>query len=199
MIEFNFKGGLGNQMFQYAFYLYLKKQYPQTTFLFDTDNYRYEKFHTGFELTRVFPTCDVKFERTHIPLLKKGYYKLKTNIKKRIYYLMPWVEYITEDNFKVKLLRHLSLYKRYFVRGTWYSDKYFTEVQDDVKQIFQFDNNLTEENRMLLSDIECCNSVGMHVRRGDFISLNVEHIPLSESNFYERAVNKVLVNKRGGR
>lgn len=192
MIEFNFKGGLGNQMFQYAFYLHLKKRYPQMAFFFDTDCYRYEKFHTGFELTRVFPACDVRFDRKPSSFVEKGYYKLKANIKNRIYRLMPWIEYITEENAEAKLLNGLSLRKRYFVKGTWYSDKYFTDVQDDVKAVFRFDNNLTEENRMLLSDIERSNSVSLHVRRGDFISLNVERIPLSESNFYERAVNKVF-------
>jgi hypothetical protein len=192
MIEFNFKGGLGNQMFQYAFYLHLKKLYPQTKFLFDTDCYRYENFHTGFELARVFPACDVKFDRRPYSFVEKGYYKLKANIKKRIYRLMPWIEYITEENADAKLLNGLSLNKRYFVKSTWYSDKYFTDVQDDVKEVFRFDNNLTEENKMLLYDIERSNSVSMHVRRGDFISLNVERIPLSESNFYKCAVNKVF-------
>ena len=50
----NFKGGLGNQMFQYAFLLSLKEKYKEELILMDTSAYKIEKMHNGFELTRRF-------------------------------------------------------------------------------------------------------------------------------------------------
>lgn len=40
MIKVLFSGGLGNQMFQYAFYLWLKKNYSQIRILADLTPYK---------------------------------------------------------------------------------------------------------------------------------------------------------------
>ena len=37
----NISGGLGNQMFQYAFAVFLKKHYPNETIYIDTHHYHY--------------------------------------------------------------------------------------------------------------------------------------------------------------
>ena len=47
-------GGLGNQMFQYAFYKALCKQYPDTQVTMDIYNVFDEDLHNGYELGRVF-------------------------------------------------------------------------------------------------------------------------------------------------
>ena len=44
--------GLGNQMFQYAFYLALKQHRPDTKI--DASVYRYRPSHNGYELERIF-------------------------------------------------------------------------------------------------------------------------------------------------
>ena len=54
MIILRFTSGLGNQMFQYAFYTYLRKKYPETEVLADTTWYKWNKAHQGFELRRLF-------------------------------------------------------------------------------------------------------------------------------------------------
>jgi hypothetical protein len=49
-----FSGGLGNQMFQYAFYKSLKTMYPLTTIKTDISYYQVKKYHYGFELPKIF-------------------------------------------------------------------------------------------------------------------------------------------------
>ena len=52
-----FKGGLGNQLFQYAFYKYLSRK--DETFYFYNDAW-YNVSHNGFELDKYFKTDDLK-------------------------------------------------------------------------------------------------------------------------------------------
>ena len=52
MIIIKYKGGLGNQMFQYAFQLAMQKHYPGETIKADISHYRLQKEHNGFELER---------------------------------------------------------------------------------------------------------------------------------------------------
>ena len=50
-----FTGGLGNQIFGYAFYCFLKQQFPKTNFY---DNYRSKtKEHFGLEINKWFNVC----------------------------------------------------------------------------------------------------------------------------------------------
>jgi hypothetical protein len=53
----NIIGGIGNQMFQYAFAVALKARNPEEEVLIDTSHFNGYRLHTGFELKRVF---DVK-------------------------------------------------------------------------------------------------------------------------------------------
>ena len=47
-----FWGGLGNQMFQYAFYKAMEKRYPNVKA--DLSCYDFDKSHNGYELDRIF-------------------------------------------------------------------------------------------------------------------------------------------------
>ena len=67
-----FSGGLGNQMFQYAFYLFLKKKGIKA--VIDNSLYSEFKMHNGFELIKVF---DIKesiyrtyFLKVHLIFIK---------------------------------------------------------------------------------------------------------------------------------
>ena len=59
----NIMGGLGNQMFEYAFALSLQERFPKEEVLIDTSHYghiffkRYKgaNLHNGFEVHEVFP------------------------------------------------------------------------------------------------------------------------------------------------
>ena len=62
-------GGLGNQMFQYAFAIALKQKYPKEEIKIDTQLYRFpfvkkykgnNFYHNGFEIQRVFPNATLQ-------------------------------------------------------------------------------------------------------------------------------------------
>lgn len=54
MILVRFSGGIGNQLFQFAMYEKLKKEYPNMEVRADLSFYTLEHVHNGFELERVF-------------------------------------------------------------------------------------------------------------------------------------------------
>lgn len=47
-------GGLGNQMFQYALYLALKKHFHDEKIMIDTSCFIGYPLHNGFELDKIF-------------------------------------------------------------------------------------------------------------------------------------------------
>ena len=65
----NIIGGLGNQMFQYAFALVLKEKYPEEEVLIDTQLFRFpivkkykgnNFYHHGYEIGEAFPYAPLK-------------------------------------------------------------------------------------------------------------------------------------------
>ena len=59
MIVVKYNGGIGNQLFQYAFSLYCK-QYCSTVYA-DTAEYRRKTIHGGFLLETLIPTWTTEF------------------------------------------------------------------------------------------------------------------------------------------
>lgn len=58
MFKIKMSGGLGNQLFCYAFYLRMQQQFPTEQIEIDYSNYKYCKFHNGLRLAQVF---DIKY------------------------------------------------------------------------------------------------------------------------------------------
>ena len=70
-------GGLGNQMFQYAFAVALKKENPDEAVYVDTHHFNYlfvkkyktSNLHNGYELEKLFSNIDI--EKAPISMLMK--------------------------------------------------------------------------------------------------------------------------------
>lgn len=146
-----FSGGLGNQLFQYAFgkvlvsygkkvayhnsdynnAAELKKQWPRL--------YRMDKFHTDITLS---------------PLLRQG------NIKDRIFDFVGR-KYIPPKEGDYNYL------------GYWQCADYYYDVRDDMKKAFTLKEEYeTDEYKKWRDKITSEPSVAMHVRRGDYMELN---------------------------
>ena len=103
-------------------------------------------------------------------------------------------------NIKVTLATPLDclisrLFKTY-LDGYWQSEKYFIEYSDQIRQDFKLkprpDKNVTE----YLKKIKKTNSVAIHVRRGDYVSIARigQSVGICGVKYYQRAIR--LITKK---
>lgn len=121
-------GGLGNQMFQYAFLLALKaKGYKMCLFL-ATDQWEH---HTGFELCRVF---DINRKISYWEKLCR---KFPFPFRK-----IFMLSHKTFKDFNFLYQREALSSNNYdYYYGTWQSELYFKGIRDIILKEFSF--NLT--------------------------------------------------------
>lgn len=150
-------GGLGNQMFQYAYLLMLKnKGYNVSAFI---PSNKWEHIG-GFELKRAFGI------------------EHKQSIWERLYQLgFPFTRLFSLShktyfgkNFRVNN-EDLSPDKKYgYFYGTWQSDKYLINPKE-IRKTFRFDEKgLSPRTTQLANALRGALAVSVHVRRGDYQS-----------------------------
>lgn len=183
----NIFGGLGNQMFQYALMIALKSKYGEDV-LADTHYLADYKRHNGLELEHVFAiklplatAKDVKRVAFYAPNYKIHRIAKHLHIKKPSTVLELLSRPYHDDVFVEK--------NRYY-DGYWQDPRYFEDVNEKVKASFAFRNSLDERNERLCQEICCCNSIGIHVRRGDYLKNN-RYQDICDVDYYSRAIEHI--------
>ncbi len=161
-----FLGGLGNQMFQYAFYKALKQQFKQVK----ADIHEFDKYtlHNGFELEEIFPVQLKYASLLEISLLDHRnrawkYRKLRKLLFMKGEYYEEWPFF----SYKASLFSDHAP-KLYW--GYWQHHRYVDRVADQLRKEFVFPCLRPSKNLDLLKALEReGNSVAIHVRRGDYL------------------------------
>lgn len=192
MICIKFGGGLGNQMFQYGMYLLMRKLYPKAQIKIDLDSYKYVRFHTGFDLKRVFgveiPDYDLKSKYSRVEYY---YYKIRVNLKKKFCSLniMGVKSFNGDDPYINPELFHLNARSYNYLYATWESEYYISQVKYEVMGAFKFKSFQTDKNILIQKDMMNCYSVSLHIRRGDY--LKSPFVALAETDYYANALNYI--------
>lgn len=170
-----FKGGLGNQMFQYAFFLSLKERHSLSWYLFDNEESLY--CHDGITLENVFGIKMAKRAkwfrriRRHLPRVVRHAHRVEQ--KNALQY--------DDSYFDEKGL--VTLFD-----GYWQSDKYFAQIADEIRKAFCFREEWMNSRTIQLSEmLKGGNYVSVHIRRGDYLPLADYHGLCSES-YYRDAI-----------
>lgn len=171
MIILRLMGGLGNQMFQYAFgralALRTKSELKlDLSFLNNKENVT----HTfrDYELS-VFGLSSSIAD----PSEMKPYEKWKYGIKGKFRNIFPVFfpnKILQERSFRFDLDAY-SFKGNGLAIGYWQSEKYFLDHAVQIRQDFIFKENLSEQNEKLIEKIKSVRSFSMHVRRGDMVHL----------------------------
>lgn len=147
-----FGGGLGNQLFGYAFTNYIRSRFPEQK-VYGVYNKKMLSEHYGLELERWFEV-DLPPSRWWVSALTGSLYAIKK--------ITGWKglldldqNVMQKENALVYFAQHTD--KRYIPDGEWIKFK----VDD---------NNLNDDNKRVLEEIRNSNSVFVHVRRGDYLS-----------------------------
>lgn len=148
-----FTGGLGNQMFEFAFYFYMKKKFPRDKF-YGLYNKKKLSEHHGLEINKWF---DVQMPRS-------TWYSNMT----------AYAIYVLRNVFKFSRWYDSDRYvwsnkKAFMFNAFKYTKEYFPEGNNWLR--FKIDCGLfEEENKTAIDAIDNTESVFIHVRRGDYLS-----------------------------
>jgi len=189
------KGGLGNQMFFYAFFLFLKKKGFKAKLLWFY--YIFTKHHSGIEIYSVF-TLDLKKS----PLSAQIFLQLGNFLHFKFLRRIVWSIF---DLYYFKYLKisqtnpysfHSILFQKnkhtIFFDGFWQNYKYVEFVKDELLINFVFKGNYNDTVNRYLSEMQNCHSVSLHVRRGDYLTPEFSNLNVIKTNdYYIKAIKYI--------
>jgi len=187
MIITKLMGGLGNQMFQYAAGRALSDTY-NTSLKLDISYYEKEDiFKRSFILDKFniignIATVDDKQKFINKNYLYKLAEKLKPSFKRKIIIEKPFEYY--RDFEKIGDDAYLD--------GYWQSEKYFKHIESIIRNEFTL-KNISKAVKEIIFDIEKNNTVSIHTRRADYVTLkNVnERYGICSIEYYQAAINNI--------
>jgi hypothetical protein len=194
MIIVQLLGGLGNQMFQYAFGQRLAFEYSQPVY-YDT---RLLRDHSSGRHARNYEFCldvfstevneapvsqAIRYSADGLPRIVRGACKLCgiTNPNRRT----------TEVAFGYDESR-IGISPPAYFAGLWQSFKYFTPIASQIRNKMSFRHELPKPSLDLQEALSSDNSVCLHVRRTDYLTQN-QNSPLGfvGLDYYRTAVQKL--------
>lgn len=156
-------GGLGNQMFQFAFALSLKKQNPSIPVVYDYKSLTSFGIHNGMELNKVFglnlKQCSI---RDIIPYVWPNHNKMWIRLN-RFY---PRRKYLIDEHSFDKFRE--SPNNSYYFDGFWQEEQFLKPAEREIRDKFTI-TDLDLRNKQMSQFIKCHNCASIHVRRGDYI------------------------------
>ena len=168
------QGGLGNQMFQYAFYLAKKKKSNKVDY--DCGLLSIDKQHNGFELDKLF-NVRYKTNKFRVFLLRVILFMFnKKNALCRFSLLLIsscLKLRLIEDTMPSLFNSQLLISQDAYYYGYWQTEKYFRGIEFDLKYIFSFPLCALSKKTIECKDLICIsNSISVHIRRGDYLKEN---------------------------
>ncbi len=171
MIIVNLKGGLGNQMFEYAAGKCLATKHNtelkfDASFLLDR-NPALNIVFRDYDLD-IFPAIAVPFAATKEVIQRKSYidYTFKFRILNQIN-SRPGC--FRESTFSYNK-KFETLGSEGYLDGYWQSEKYFKPIENIIRKDFAFSPLQLQKNYKLLQEILSSKAVCINIRRGDFVN-----------------------------
>lgn len=196
MIIVRLKGGMGNQMFQYALGRVISLKYDSNllidlSFLLNkTKRPKFYKFTARNYDLDVFNINATIALKNQIPLthrLLQGKLGLIIDYLTRKFSFVKGIE--KKQGFDINVL---NISDGSYLDGYWQSYKYFGNIRNILLTDFTLKNNLPEHVESLKKIIENENSVCVHVRRGDYVG-NPEY-DILDKNFYMKGIEIIKKN-----
>ncbi|WP_214229598.1 alpha-1,2-fucosyltransferase [Pedobacter sp. B4-66] len=171
MIVVNLMGGLGNQMFQYAFakYLSLRHNLPiyinASIYIEKSSNrpYSLENLNIGYHLIGDGSNLDIQVTEDDLVYINEGSFHFDNTSFGKLDYL---------ESLNTKLI---------VLNGYWQSNKYFIANDDVIKNEFVPKKKLDDRGLILRNRIKSVNAVMINVRHGDYLTKLDYHGVVSES------------------
>ncbi len=192
-------GGLGNQMFQYALgrNLSFKNNVELKVETSDFDDpknprlYKLDKFNVNAILANKKDFREIGLpnmeNRDFLSRIARRIFRIfdgRKSIYKRKFVIEPHF-YFCPDILKITSSCYLS--------GVWQSEKYFKDVEEVIRKEFTLRNKPSAETENWIQKTSGCNSVSIHIRRGDYVNspkTNQFH-GVCSIEYYDRAIDLI--------
>ena len=184
-----FCGGLGNQMFQYAFLRSLQSRGRSVK--------AYLGFYTKHPDLRPFCLTDV-FEGINLDvvsqedfdIIDERWKKIKEDKSK----LKSFIDNTHDRFFWVEEISGVYIPEVYMTAncvfaGYWQTEKYFRKIEQKLKKEFTF-SKITEE--LYRYGEMCSDCVGLHVRRGDYLDCPGLYGGVCTQPYYDKALDYIM-------
>ena len=162
MIKMKLYGGIGNQLFQWA---YAKSMSLDNDMDYVFDDSHYELCYKHF------------YALDRIPAIQKEC--VLSRDKK--------ADAVFHDPSQYIPLGNLPKDKSFYFDGYWQCERYFKHHEDIIRNCLKPRGEIKER---LLSRYNLNNSVALHVRRSDYLDSNGFH-PVMGTNYYEKAMKEI--------
>lgn len=189
-------GGLGNQMFQYAFNVALNKRGKKSQILFS--NLFYEDHHAGFNLGYAFDLqlpfplnfynfLLLKADFLYQPRIQKSILRrlIGRNIQKKQIIYNELKEFVYDEE-----VFHQE--SKLFI-GIWQVEKYFKDIEQTLREIFRFNRPTDSLNIAFAQRMQNTEAVSIHIRRGDYLKSewSESHLVIKGINYYNNALEYI--------
>jgi len=203
--------GLGNQMFQYAFYKHLLSVGFNAYLDKNSPLCRSSQKHESFRLD-YFPLKEIKFAtekdiHEFLPKINNIYYKPFLEIIKtesvltiiKIFFMKLkyriqlknriWVEWNKNGRGKEFYRKDITKNTRAYMVGIYQEYYYLENICSCIRDDFLFDQNMPKSVKKYYLEIIGNNSVSIHVRRGDYSGAKA--FDICTINYYRNAINSI--------
>ncbi len=200
MIIIRMTGGLGNQMFQYALYLKLCSMGREVKF---DDITEYELDNARPVMLWAFGLTYPRADQEEINKITDGFLNLSHRIRRKLFGRKS-LEYQEKNcNYDPQVLQRDPAY----LTGYFQSEKYFMDVKEQVRRAFTFsegiwkgqDEEIRRKMQNFLGQIQGCESVSVHVRRGDYLEKEEIYGGICTVAYYKSAIEYMQRKRKESR
>lgn len=173
MITVKILGGLGNQLFQYAFGRCL-------SILNDTGlclDYYHQMIRTDFEgekLTKITDVFDLPVKlyigKTRKVLVSRFGLKYADRLLSKIYRM---TRYVVDENEVLQRREQIRRQRDMYITGYWQSENYFAEIEDVIRRDYRFKAEEQLKSLDIYKEISGNNSVSLHIRGKDYLTKSI--------------------------
>lgn len=193
-------GGLGNQLFQYAYGYQMAKKL-ETEIALDTSWF----YKQNLRLPDIFQ-FNIRYDHVEqlcnsnkiIRFINKQFINRSIRVLGLSKFRLGKYNYLKETRYKYSQKFASYALDNTYIDGYWQCPLYFEQVKNDLLKMYTV-NNLTEGVFELGEELKCQDSVAIHVRRGDypkkkklfsrFVALGNEYYKKAVDCIYDRIKN----------
>lgn len=198
MVVLKLSGGLGNQLFEYAYGLWVSQYYQEELILdvssFEKDVFRHLSLqHMSIPKMRFLNEEEKRWVKEKGIVVRRdcvpfwNAWKMSRGSEEPSYKLFISILISCFQNRYYKLMKKNS--PKILGEGSYYqSEWYFKKITGKVRNYFRIGTLASEENCKLLREISNCTSVCVHIRRGDYLDPEWLNLQVCTEEYYYKAM-----------